>query len=79
MSFFVVLKAKDGEYFRLLYDPKLNIQPRLYKFSMAKGKWFYMETDRRTRSTSHRPSQNEIFNNTTKMSQSAKVLPKDKK
>lgn len=74
-----VQKSKDGQYFRLLYDPKLNIQPRLYKFSLAKGKWIYLETDRRTRTTSHKPSQNEIFNNTTQMGHNAKTIPRAKK
>ena len=71
--------SKDGQYFRLNYDPKLNIMPRLYKFSLAKGKWVYMETDRRRETTSHKPSQNELFTNTTLLKPGLKVLPKDAK
>jgi hypothetical protein len=51
-----VSASKDGEYFRLYYEPQLNISPRLYKFSLSKGKWIYMETDRRRETTSHKPS-----------------------
>ena len=71
--------AKDGDYFRLYYDPKLNISPRLYKFSLAKGKWIYMETDRRRESTSHKPSHAEMFNRTTQFTPGAKTLPKASK
>lgn len=73
-----ITNAKDGDYFRLYYDPKLNISPRLYKFSLAKGKWIYMETDRRRESTSHKPSHAEMFNRTTPVN-GLKTLPKDKK
>jgi hypothetical protein len=57
----------DGAFFRLEYDPKLNIPARLYKFSGIKGKWIYAETDRRTARSAHRPSQLEILNRTTTM------------
>lgn len=73
-----VSASKDGEYFRLYYDPQLNISPRLYKFSLSKGKWIYMETDRRRETTSHKPSHSEIFNRTTKLGTTGK-LPKDNK
>jgi hypothetical protein len=52
----------DGAYYRLNYDPKLKIPARLYKFSSAKNKWVYVETDRRDERSSHKPSQREIFN-----------------
>ncbi len=73
-----VSASKDGEYFRLYYEPQLNISPRLYKFSLSKGKWIYMETDRRRETTSHKPSHSEIFNRTTKLGTTGK-LPKDNK
>lgn len=73
-----VSTSKDGEYFRLYYEPQLNISPRLYKFSLSKGKWIYMETDRRRETTSHKPSHSEIFNRTTKLGTTGK-LPKDNK
>lgn len=70
-----VASAVDGTYFRLEYDPKLKIPARLYKFSAMKGKWIYVETDRRTERSAHRPSQLEILENTTtSMSLTSKKL-----
>lgn len=57
-----VATSADGDYFRLNYDPRLNIQSRLYKFSAVKNKWLYIETDRRTQRNSHKPSQTQMFN-----------------
>jgi hypothetical protein len=34
---------------------------RLYKFSIVKNKWLYVETDRRGERRSHKPSQQAIF------------------
>ena len=56
-----VADASDGDYFRLNYDPKLNIASRLYKFSSVKNKWIYIETDRRPINTSHKPSQLQVM------------------
>lgn len=56
-----VADASDGDYFRLNYDPKLNIASRLYKFSSVKNKWIYVETDRRPINTSHKPSQLQVM------------------
>jgi hypothetical protein len=67
-----VAGAQDGAYFRLEYDPKMKIPARLYKFSGVKGKWIYVETDRRTERSAHRPSQLEIFNRTDTMSLTSK-------
>lgn len=59
--------AKDGDYFRLLYAPELKIPPRLYRFSLYKRKWIYIETDRRGEYSSHKPSaQKMIMSNTAK-------------
>jgi hypothetical protein len=57
-----VSTASDGDYFRLNYDPKLKIPPRLYKFSHIKNHWIYVETDRRNQRSAHKPSQLEILN-----------------
>jgi predicted dinucleotide-utilizing enzyme len=54
----------DGAYFRLEYPPNLNLAARLYKFSIIKNKWVYVETDRRSKNNSHTPSQREIFGGT---------------
>lgn len=67
-----VAGATDGAYFRLEYDPKTAIPARLYKFSGVKGKWIFVETDRRTARSAHRPSQLEIFNRTDTMSLTTK-------
>lgn len=41
-------KPKDGEYHRLTYDSiDRNLAPRLYRFSSAKKRWIYLETDTR--------------------------------
>lgn len=59
----------DGAYFRLEYPPNLNIPARLYRFSLLKNKFIYVETDKRGRRSAHKPSQLEILNleNTTSL------------
>lgn len=66
--------STDGDWFRLEYDPKLNIAARLYKFSSIKNKWIFAETDRRTAKNSLRPSQLEILNRTQTMSLTSKRI-----
>lgn len=68
-----VSSATDGEYFRLEYDPKLNIAARLYKFSAVKNKWIYVETDRRAERSAHKPSQQAILNLDSKKSLTSKL------
>lgn len=48
--------SSDGEYFRLYYPPETSIPPRLYKFSVVKNRWIYLETDRRGKYSSFKPS-----------------------
>jgi hypothetical protein len=48
--------TQDGAYFRLLYAESLNIPPRLYRFSLAKNRWIYQETDLRQTYSSMKPS-----------------------
>jgi len=39
---------KDRDYHRITYDSiDRNLSPALYRFSKAKNKWIYMETDLR--------------------------------
>lgn len=38
---------KNNDYHRLTYSTTKNIAPRLYRWSKAKEKWIYLETDRR--------------------------------
>ena len=68
-----VAGAVDGTYFRLEYDPKMKIAARLYKFSSIKNKYIYIETDRRSERSAHRPSQLEILNRTQTMPLTSKV------
>jgi hypothetical protein len=67
-------KATEGEYFRLNYDPALNISARLYRFSKVKNAWIFVEKDRRAERSSFKPSQLEIFNQPTVMSLTTKKI-----
>jgi hypothetical protein len=69
-----VASAHDGDFFRLNYDPALKIGSRLYKFSAIKNQWLWVETDRRSERSSHKPSQREIFDHTTVMSMTTKKI-----
>ncbi len=66
--------ATDGQFFRLEYDPALNIAARLYKFSAIKNKFIFVESDRSSKTSSHRPSQLEVLNRTQNMSLTSKVI-----
>jgi len=69
-----VSTARDGDYFRLEYEPSKNLPARLYKFSGVKNKWIYVETDRRAQRSAHRPSQLEILNMDNIMSPTTKKI-----
>jgi hypothetical protein len=69
-----VASATDGDFFRLNYDPALKIGSRLYKFSAIKNQWLWVETDRRSERSSHKPSQREIFDRTQTMSMTSKKI-----
>lgn len=69
-----VADAQDGDFYRLNYDPKLNISARLYRFNAVKNKWVYVETDRRTERNSLKPSQREMFNQPQTLSLTAKKV-----
>jgi hypothetical protein len=58
--------AKDGDYFRLYYPEDQKIAPRLYRFSLKKNRWLYLETDRRGDYSSHKPSVRSILQSSTK-------------
>jgi hypothetical protein len=51
-----VASSTDGEYYRLNYEASTNIPPRLYKFSAIKNRWLFVEQDRRSEYSSHKPS-----------------------
>lgn len=48
--------AHDGDYFRMNYPESSQIAPRLYKFSLLKGKWVFVESDHRQQYSSLKPS-----------------------
>lgn len=62
------VSAVDGEYYRLLYPDHTKIPARLYKYSVVKNKWIYVETDRRGEYSSFKPSIRKILRSTTKQS-----------
>jgi hypothetical protein len=66
--------ATDGQYFRLNYDPKLNIAARLYKFSAVKNTFIYVETDRRAERNSMKPSQIEVMSQPQTLSLNSKKI-----
>lgn len=60
-----VAGVADGVYFRLYYPQETNIPPRLYRFSLAKNRWIFMETDRRSVNNSVKPSLQKILQSST--------------
>lgn len=66
--------AKDRDFFRLEYEPHLNIPARLYQFSAIKNKWIYIETDRRTQRVSHNKNQRRNFNSIETISPTSQSL-----
>jgi hypothetical protein len=57
--------ANDGDYHRLTYAASVDIPPRLYKYSLPKGRWVYMETDMRFKSNNIKPSLQRILSSDT--------------
>ena len=58
-----ISSVTDGEYFRLNYPDDTGIPSRLYKFNGIKGRWLYVETDRRMEGSSFKKSVRKIFKN----------------
>lgn len=63
----------DGDYFRLYYPPETSIPARLYRFSLVKNRWIYMETDRRSDYSSHKPAVRGILQSPTQQSLNKKT------
>ena len=57
-----IAASHDGDYFRLNYPQNTNIPARLYQFNGVKGKWVYVETDRRMEKSSFKKSVKKIIN-----------------
>lgn len=55
--------VKDGDYHRLTYDHiNNNLPARLYRYSGTKGRWIYLEKDRRAQNNSAIPILEEFVN-----------------
>lgn len=55
-------KPKDGDYHRLTYDKiDQNLAPKLYRYSDAKKRWLYLETDNRYRWRNTKPTLSEFL------------------
>lgn len=51
-----------GDYHRLVYEGLAkDVQPRLYRFSVAKNKWVFLETDRRSEYDESKPTLQEFI------------------
>lgn len=54
---------KDGDWHRLTYNNvDRNLSPNLYRFSKAKNRWMYMETDLRHQFTETKPTLTDFIN-----------------
>ncbi len=54
-----VTKAKDDEYFRLIYPDDMKLPARLYKFSCVKRRWIFLEEDLRSTYNTRKPKSQE--------------------
>ncbi len=54
-----VTKAKDDEYFRLIYPDEMKLPARLYKFSCVKRRWIFLEEDLRSTYNTRKPKSQE--------------------
>lgn len=69
--------VKDGVYFRLNYVGMAgNIPSRLYRYSSAKSRWIYLETDRRQAGNPTKPILQEFLTSPTRTEESA-ILQRD--
>jgi len=58
----------DGEYHRLTYTGLADdIPARLFRYSVAKGRWMYLETDRRSQYNATRPILQEFLSSPTRI------------
>ena len=62
-----VATISDGDYFRLYYAPETRIAPRLYRYSMVKNRWIFVEQDRRGDYSTHKPSMQAILQSDTRV------------
>lgn len=58
----------DGMYHRMLYVGQTGIAPRLYRYSVAKNRWIFLEQDRRGQYSSHKPAVRQILESTKSIS-----------
>lgn len=60
------VNPKDGDYHRMLQDPKLRIPAILYRYNNVKKRWIKIEVDRRDKYISYKPTINNIVNSDTR-------------
>jgi len=60
--------AQDGAYFRLNYASNTRLPARLYKFSVVKNRWVFVEVDRRSVYSSLKPSLRKVLESPTSQS-----------
>lgn len=58
-----ISKAKDGQYVRIIYPGNIDIPPRLFKFSLKKNKWVFLEQDERRRTDMNKTRASKFLNN----------------
>jgi hypothetical protein len=58
---------KDGDYHRMNYKSEFGIPPRLYQFNARKGRWVFMEADRRGKYSSFKPSMLRLMESSSKL------------
>lgn len=57
---------KDGDYHRLTFDNLFNVPPRLFRFSLSKGRWIFLEVDRRQEFNEQKPVLQSFLKSPTK-------------
>lgn len=57
----------DGAYHRLTYESRLNIAPRLHKYSVLKNRWIFVEEDRRMLMNNAKPTLNSMIQDPTRI------------
>jgi len=61
--------ATNGDYHRLTYSGlSADVPPRLYRFSAAKGRWIFLESDRRAEFDPAKPRLQEFISSPTRVS-----------
>lgn len=57
---------QHGDYHRLTYDVSFNVPARLYRYSSSKGRWIFLEKDRRAEFNPDKPTLQEFLTSGTR-------------